>query len=91
MCNIIKVSCLQHCVPTSVFTAAKGVQGVSCCRVQLFQLHGLLPTRLLCSWDSLRQESWRGLPCPPPGDLLDPAIESASLMSPEIGGWILYH
>ena len=29
-----------------------------------------------------RQEYWSGLSCPPPGDLLDPGIESASLMSP---------
>ena len=25
-----------------------------------------------------RQEYWRGLPCPPPGDLPDPGTESAS-------------
>ena len=24
-----------------------------------------------------QQEYWSGLPCPPPGDLLDPGIESA--------------
>ena len=29
-----------------------------------------------------RQEYWNGLPCPPPGDLPNPGIESASLMSP---------
>ena len=29
-----------------------------------------------------RQEYWSGLPCPSPGDLPDPRIESASLMSP---------
>ena len=28
-----------------------------------------------------RQEYWSGLPCPPPGDLPDPEIEPASLMS----------
>ena len=28
-----------------------------------------------------RQEYWRGLPCPPPGDLPNPGMESASLMS----------
>ena len=28
-----------------------------------------------------RQESWSGLPFSPPGDLLDPGIETASLMS----------
>ena len=35
-----------------------------------------------------RQEYWRGLPCPPPGDLSNPGIEPRSLMSPAlIGGF----
>jgi len=29
-----------------------------------------------------RREYWSGLPFPPPGDLPDPGIEPASLMSP---------
>ena len=33
-----------------------------------------------------RQEYWSGLPCPPPGDLLDPGIEPASFMSPALAG-----
>ena len=33
-----------------------------------------------------RQEYWNGLPCPPPGDLPDPVIEPASLMSPALAG-----
>ena len=33
---------------------------------------------------SFRQEYWSGLPCPPPGNLLDPGIEPASLMSPAL-------
>ena len=33
-----------------------------------------------------RQEYWSGLPCPPPGDLPDPGIEPASLMSPGLAG-----
>ena len=33
---------------------------------------------------SFRQEYWSGLPCPPPGDLLNPGIEPASLMSPAL-------
>ena len=31
-----------------------------------------------------RQEYWRGLPCPPPGDLCNPGIEPMSLMSPAL-------
>ncbi|ELR63021.1 hypothetical protein M91_07536, partial [Bos mutus] len=33
-----------------------------------------------------RQEYWSGLPCPPPGDLLDSGIEPKSLMSPALAG-----
>ena len=33
-----------------------------------------------------RQEHWNGLPCPPPGDLPDPGIEPASLISPALAG-----
>ena len=33
-----------------------------------------------------RQEYCSGLPRPPPGDLLDPGIESKSLMSPALAG-----
>ena len=29
-----------------------------------------------------RQEYWSGLPCPPPGDIPNPGMEPASLMSP---------
>ena len=37
-----------------------------------------------------RQKYWNGLPCPPPGDLLDPRIEPQSFVSC-ISKWILYH
>ena len=33
-----------------------------------------------------KQESWSGLSCPLPGDLLDPGIELMSLMSPALAG-----
>ena len=33
-----------------------------------------------------RQEHWSGLPCPPPGDLPNPGIESMSLVSPALAG-----
>ena len=33
-----------------------------------------------------RQESWTGLPCPPPGDLPNPGIKPMSLMSPGLAG-----
>ena len=33
-----------------------------------------------------RQEYWSGLPLPSPGDLSDPGIEPASLVSPALAG-----
>ena len=36
-----------------------------------------------------RQEYWSGLSCPPPGDLPDPRVKSASLKSPAPAGRFL--
>ena len=36
-----------------------------------------------------RQEYWSGLPYTPPGDLPDPGIDPASLMSPALAGGLL--
>ena len=36
------------------------------------------PARLLCPWGFSRQEYWRGLSFPPPGDLPNPEIEPMS-------------
>ena len=36
-----------------------------------------------------RQEYWSGLPCPPPGDLLNPGIEPMSLISLALAGKFL--
>ena len=36
-----------------------------------------------------RQEYWNGLPCPSPGDLPNPGIEPAFLMSPALAGRFL--
>ena len=44
--------------------------------------HGLQPARLLCLWGFSRQEYWSGSPCPPPGGLPDPGIETMSPASP---------
>ena len=42
------------------------------------QPHAVEPARLLCSSGFSRQEYWSGLPCPPPGNLPKPGIESRS-------------
>ena len=39
---------------------------------------GLQPTRPLCPWGLSRQEYWGRFPCPPPGDLPNPGVESRS-------------
>ena len=44
------------------------------------------PDRILCPWGFFRREYWSGLPCPPPGDLLNPGIEALSLMSLALAG-----
>ena len=36
-----------------------------------------------------RQDHWRGVPLPSPGDLLDPGIKLASLESPALAGGLL--
>ena len=41
------------------------------------------PARLLCPGFS-RKEYWSGLPCPLPGDFLNPGIKPASLTSPAL-------
>ena len=38
------------------------------------------------SMEFSRQEYWSGLPCPPPGDFLDPGIEPTSLTSHALAG-----
>ena len=51
----------------------------------------LKPTRLLCPMGFSRQEYWDGLPFTSPGDLPDPGIEHAPLVSPAFCRQILYH
>ena len=67
-----------------------------------FQHHVLQHTRLLYPWGFSRQECWSGLPCPPPGDLLNPGIKPRSPTlqadslpsepqeSPRILEWVAY-
>ena len=50
--------------------------------------YGLVAHQVALSMEFSRQESWSGLPCPPPGDLPRPRIEPASLISPALAGRI---
>ena len=60
------------------------VQSLS--RVRLFATSWAVACQAPLSMGFSRQEYWRGLPCPPAGDLPDPRIELASLMSPALAG-----
>ena len=54
--------------------------------VQLFAIPWTVAHQVLLSMEFSRQEYWSGLPFPSPGDLLDPGIESVSLVSPALAG-----
>ena len=55
-------------------------------RVQLFTALQTIACQAPLSLGFSRQKYWSGLPCPPPGDLPNPGIETASLMSPALAG-----
>ena len=55
-------------------------------RVGLCATPGTIARQAPLSMEFSRQEYWSGLPCPSPGDLPDPGIEPASLMSPALAG-----
>ena len=53
---------------------------------QLFVILWTVARQAPLSMGFSRQEYWSGLPCPLPGDLPNPGIEPASLMSPALAG-----
>ena len=55
-------------------------------RVQLFATPWAVARQPPLSLGFSRQEYWSGLPCLPPGDLPDPGIQPASVMSPALAG-----
>ena len=54
--------------------------------VQLFATLWTVALQSLLSMEFSRQEYWSGLAFPTPGDLPDPGIEPASLVSPALAG-----
>ena len=54
--------------------------------VQLLGTLWTIACQVSLSMGFSRQEYWSGLPCPPPGDLSDPGIKLASLMSLALAG-----
>ena len=64
---------------------------LSCfCRVRLFATLWTVASQAPLSMGFSRQEYYRELPCPPPGDLPHPGVEPVSRVSC-IGKRILYH
>ena len=51
-------------------------------RIWLFAITWTVASQVCLSMGFHRQEYWSGMPCPPPGDLLDSGIESGTLSSP---------
>ena len=72
------------CVKFWIYVYACLLSHFSC--VQLFATPGTIAHQAPLSWGLSRQEYWRGLPCPPPGDLPNPEIELASLIPPAWAG-----
>ena len=52
--------------------------------------YGLLPTRILCPWDSPGKNNWSRLPSSPPGALPNPGIKPVSPKSPALAGGFFY-
>ena len=55
-------------------------------RVQCFETLWTVAHQAPLSMGFSRQEYWSGLPCPPPGNLPNPGIESLSFTSPALAG-----
>ena len=65
------------------------------CLLSCFSCVGLFGTLLAVARQAplsvgfSRQEYWSGLPCPPPGDLVNSGIQAPSLKSPTLAGGFL--
>ena len=71
-------------IRSSRIVRARMLSHFSC--VQLFATPWTAAHQAPLSMGVSRQEYWSGLPCPPLGDLPNPGIEPASLMSPALAG-----
>ena len=68
----------------NIATGACVISCFSC--VRLFVTVGTVARQAALSTGFSMQEYWSGLPCPPSGDLPNPAVKPASLMSPVLAG-----
>ena len=90
----LKFTPLKHC--SFSMTAGKILVGWRCAYI-LSHFSRVWLSATLCSvaqqtplsMGFSRQPYWRGLPCPPPGDLPNPGTEPSSLTSPALAGKFL--
>ena len=69
------------------YFSISGARVLSCCsRVRLSATPWTAARQAPLSMRFPGKEDWSGLPFPPPGDLPDPGIEPACLMSPVLAG-----
>ena len=75
----LKHGCVHICIPSGSQTTL-GFHGcrLLCLVIQSCLTPCMQPARLLCPWESSRQEYWSGMPYPTPGDLPNPGIEPRS-------------
>ena len=84
VCMTESLCCTQGASTNIVNQLCVRVESLS--HVQVFETLGTITHQAPLSQGFSRQEYWCGLPCPPPGDLPDPGIKPASLMSPALTG-----
>ena len=88
----VVLSWLHWVIVVNLWSRGDGARMLSCFRcVRLCVILWTTAHQAPLSMGFSRQEYWSGLLCPPPGDLLDPGIEPASLTSPALAGGFFYH
>ena len=86
------VFCVCVCCSTSGHYRSCVLEALCVCmlspfsHVHLFAILWTVALQAPLSTGFSRHEYWSVLPCPPPGDLPDSGIESASIMSPALAG-----
>ena len=79
----VKSAPISH--PVQTLSSPKGTNACSVAqRVQFFVTPRTAAHQAPLSVEFSRQEYWSGLPCTPPGDLLDPGTEPISPVSPAL-------
>ena len=89
LCQRADSKYFRFCEPYSLLYLLNSVVCALSRHVGLFATLWTIACQAPLSRGFSRQEYWSGLPCPPPGDLLDAGIELVPLMSPALAGRFL--